>query len=84
MPQISGPSLQENHIIETYKEEGCAAKERRSPPCQIYIAFNVCVDALSRRTGRVVVVENKGTTLHIISLLSAPSCNISPSAVFVF
>jgi hypothetical protein len=24
MPQISGPNLQENHIIETCKEEGCA------------------------------------------------------------
>jgi hypothetical protein len=24
MPQISGPNLQENHIIETYEEEGCA------------------------------------------------------------
>jgi hypothetical protein len=24
MPQISGPDLQENHIIETYKREGCA------------------------------------------------------------
>jgi hypothetical protein len=24
MPQISGPNSQENQIIETYKEEGCA------------------------------------------------------------
>jgi hypothetical protein len=24
IPQISGPNLQENHIIETRKEEGCA------------------------------------------------------------
>jgi hypothetical protein len=24
MPQISGPNLQEKHIIETSKEEGCA------------------------------------------------------------
>jgi hypothetical protein len=30
MPQISGPNLQENHIIETCKEEGCAVSTQET------------------------------------------------------
>jgi hypothetical protein len=30
MPQISGPNLQENHIIETYKEEGCTVSTQET------------------------------------------------------
>jgi hypothetical protein len=32
MPQISGPNLQENHMIETYKEEGCAVSTQEGFP----------------------------------------------------
>jgi hypothetical protein len=30
MPQMSGPNLQENHIIETWKEEGCAVSTQET------------------------------------------------------
>jgi hypothetical protein len=30
MPRISGPSFQEHHIIETYKEEGCAVSAQET------------------------------------------------------
>jgi hypothetical protein len=30
MPQVSGPNLQENHIIETCKEEGCAVSTQET------------------------------------------------------
>jgi hypothetical protein len=30
MPQISGPNLLENHLIETYKEEGCAVSTQET------------------------------------------------------
>jgi hypothetical protein len=30
MPQISGPNVQENHIIETCKEEGCAVSTQET------------------------------------------------------
>jgi hypothetical protein len=30
MPQMSGPHLQENHIIETCKEEGCAVSTQET------------------------------------------------------
>jgi hypothetical protein len=30
MPQISGPNSQENHITETYKEEGCAVSTQET------------------------------------------------------
>jgi hypothetical protein len=30
MPQMSGPNLQENHILETCKEEGCAVSTQET------------------------------------------------------
>jgi hypothetical protein len=30
MPQISGPNIQENHLIETCKEEGCAVSTQET------------------------------------------------------
>jgi hypothetical protein len=37
MPQISGPNLQENHVIETCKEEGCAVSKEETAARRVKI-----------------------------------------------